>query len=182
MGLDITPLLPNGEEIGDEFWPRQHLHYTWSHFRAIMIVIEHNAILTGVATKDDPTVILMREVKTGDTWTTEQCRDVHTLIRKTINASTFESDPQTLIAMKEHIQMVTDFQQAVSAMTGVGKSKEDAEEDSMNLAEEDTAPCAWLKRPPTVILWYCRDPDSEVIEFGETMAVFFANGWGAGFY
>ena len=183
MGLDIEPLLPDGKETSD-FWPRQHLHYTWSHFCAIMTVIEHNAVLSGVANKDDPTVVLIREVKSCDTWTADQCRDVHVLIRKTINASKFEPDPQILVAMKEHQQMVTDFRQAVSATLGVGETKEDKEEeDSMNLdEEEEEVPSALLKRPPTVSLHYCPDPDSEVVEFGETMAVFFTNGWGAGFY
>lgn len=181
MGLDIEPLRPEGEEETKAFWPGQHLHYVWSHFNGIMRVIAHNAVLTGVA-KDaqDPTVLLIENVATCDKWTTEQCRDVHILIRKTFNASTYGPDPQTTLAKTAHAKEVKDFQEKVASMFGVIGEEDEEEEDSMVV--DDDADNSRLRRPVDVSFHCCSDIDAEVLEFGETMAVFYANGWGAMFY
>jgi hypothetical protein len=124
-------------------------------------------------------VILITKVSSCDKWTTEQCRDVHMLIRKTINASKCEPDPQAGIARKKHEKEVAAFQSSVMSMLIPGPVEE--EEESMVLDEEE-APRSWLKLPSDVSFYYCPDPDDSAIEFGETMAVFYTNGWGAGFY
>jgi hypothetical protein len=179
MGLDIEPLRADGEEETKAFWPGQHLHYVWSHFNGIMRVIAHNAVLTGVA-KDaqDPTVTLITKVDTCDKWTTEQCRDVHVLIRKTFNASTYGPDPQTTVAKTAHVKEVKAFQEQIASMFGVVKQED--EEDSMVVDDDEDN--SRLKRPTDVSFHCCSNLDAEVLEFGETMAVFYANGWGAGFY
>lgn len=179
MGLDIEPVDAEGKELS-VYWPGLHYHYTWSHFLAVVEVLVHNALLVNVATEEDALIKLLRGVDTCHTWTPEQCRDVHVLIRKTLNASTPGPDPQTLVALKEHVAMVTEFREKVATMFSVTPDKND--EDSMHIDDDAEAPIARLKRPPSVSMWYCREPDEEVMEFGVLLAVFAANGWGAGFY
>ncbi len=50
------------------------------------------------------------------------------------------------------------------------------------IIDDDNETRAWLKLPENVSFYYCPDPDTDAIQFGETMAVFYTNGWGAGFY
>ena len=180
MGLDIEPIDAEGKEL-NVYWPGLHDHYTWSHFLAVVEVLVHNALLVKVATEEDAVIKLLRGVDTCKTWTPEQCRDVHVLIRKTLNGSTPGPDPQTLLALKEHAAMVADFRERVATRLGV-TPKDDGEEDSMHIDDDTETPIARLKRPPSVSTWNCRDPDEEVTEFGVLLAVFAANGWGAGFY
>jgi len=207
MGLDICPVHSDGQEH-HAFWPQQRLHYTWMRFMSLMRIITHNAVLTDVASIDDATVALMRHVNDGNTWTTEQCRAVHVLIRKTFNASTVGPDLQAAKALEEARAQATAFQQQVTNLFADGanaearvimyppsldaKAADDEEEDSMHVDneegggsddadEENNVPRVWLKYPKDVGNFWNEDYDAMAIEFGETMAVFYANGWGAYF-